>query len=408
MVLTTGGAALDQFAGGFLLKQILDGRIRARAGFYQAGGAYGFRDQLQDMLALLPRDPERVRAHLLLCAERQFQAGDGMHWWHPPMTGVRTHISDDILFLPLVTAAYVRHTGDTEILETRVNYLEDVEIPENAKDIYGPMRLSGNPARCTTTAGGLPPGMAQGPARPSAHGRRRLERRHGPGRLRGRGESVWLTMFYGVCAGYYAGILPRGEDRGKLEDQAGEARSTVERARLGRGMVSAGIRRRRPGAMGSAESAECRIDLISQAWSVLGGLKGADSAMDAAWKQLFLPEAKLMRLLTPPFIGKTDPGYIAAYPPGVRENGGQYTHAACWYLLALAVQGDANRAKPCWSAFAHEPRADEGGRGKIPGGALCTGGGRIRRGALPGPGRLDLVHRRGRLAAVRPDGAGGL
>ena len=351
MVLTTGDTALDQFAGGFLLKQILDGRIRARAGFYQAGGAYGFRDQLQDMLALLPRDPERVRAHLLLCAERQFQAGDGMHWWHPPMTGVRTHISDDILFLPLVTAAYVRHTGDTEILETRVNYLEDVEIPENAKDIYGPMRLSGE-------SGTLHDHCMRAFRRAWRKGRHDLllmgggDWNDGMDRVgcRGRGESVWLTMFYGVCAGYYAGILPRGEDRGKLEDQAGEARSAVERAGWdGTWYLRAYDDEGRT--MGSAESAECRIDLISQAWSVLGGLKGADSAMDAAWKQLFLPEAKLMRLLTPPFTGKTDPGYIAAYPPGVRENGGQYTHAACWYLLALALQGDTVRAKTLLEAL---------------------------------------------------------
>ena len=139
----TGDKTLDALINGFFLKQVLDGRVRARAGFYQAGGAYGFRDQLQDMLALLPYDPARVRQHILRCANRQFLSGDVMHWWHEPMTGVRTRISDDMLFLPFVTAAYVKHTGDAEILREQAQYLIDEEILAEKDDWYGPARPSG-------------------------------------------------------------------------------------------------------------------------------------------------------------------------------------------------------------------------------------------------------------------------
>ncbi len=347
LAVETPDGLLNAFANGFLLHQVRASRVLGRTGLYQPGGAWGFRDQLQDMLALIHHEPERVRTHLLRCAAHQFEAGDVMHWWHAPFTGVRTRISDDMLFLPWVAAAYVVATGDAGVLSERVAYLKDVAIPDGASDI------------CCD--------MAPGPAVESLHSHcmrafKRACRTGVHGLLlmgtgdwndgmdcvgaKGRGESVWLTQFAIACADRYRRVAPVDEDRVWLWRTAETLRQAVEahgwddgwylRAYGDDGAI-----------LGGASGEECRIDAISQAWAVLAGLDEARcrAAMDAAWHGLVDRCTGIIRLLTPPFDGLgPDPGYIRGYPPGVRENGGQYTHGALWLLLALIRQGDANRA----------------------------------------------------------------
>ena len=338
--------ALDAMLNAFLPHQVRASRVLGRTGYYQPGGAYGFRDQLQDMLALIPLDPARVRRHLLMCAARQFAAGDALHWWHMPYLGVRTRIADDRLFLPFTAAAYVRQTGDSAALNEVVPFLEDVSIPEGREDVFQEMRPGGEAAtlhgHCMRAFDAVAVG-AHGLALMGAgdwnDGMNRVSRE-------GRGESVWLSMFVAVCADAYADICPEPEDARKLRALAARHRAAVEehgwdgrwyrRAYADDGSV-----------LGGAASPACRIDLLPQAWAVLAGLDPARAraAVDAAWERLADGERGLVRLLDPPFDGEgPDPGYIRGYPPGVRENGAQYTHAACWLLLALIRLGDAERA----------------------------------------------------------------
>ncbi len=342
----TPDEALNLLANGFLQNQALSSRILAKTGLYQPGGAYGFRDQLQDMLLMIHYRPDMVRKYLLKCASRQFEAGDVLHWWHEPMNGVRTHISDDKLVLPYVTAEYVRVTGDEEILADHASFLKDIKIPEGSEDIYAQMQPSENTASlhehcmrafrsaektgqnglCLMGSGDWNDGMNRIGAE-------------------GRGESVWLSMFAAVCARKYAEIAKDEADRAYLLALNERLCAAVEEngwdgAWYLRAYADDGSR------LGGRESTNCRIDIISQAWSVFAGLdsKRSRSAMNAAWERLVDENEGIIRLLDPPFDGKGfDPGYIAAYPPGIRENGAQYTHAACWYACALAEMGDADR-----------------------------------------------------------------
>ena len=346
-VFETPDEGLDRLANGFLIHQVRAARVLGRTGFYQPGGAYGFRDQLQDMLALLHVEPERVRRHLLRCAARQFEAGDVLHWWHAPSTGVRTRISDDLLFLPYVTAAYVRHTEDSAVLAERVPYLADAPIPEGRSDLYGEMKSS-------EAVGTLHEHCMRAfrrAARTGGHGLLLMgagDWNDGMDRVgrQGRGESVWLTQFAVACADAYRAVIESADDRAWLEALARRLRIALEVHGWDGGWYLRAYAD--DGAMiGGASCAECRIDAISQAWAVLCGLDGARCrmAMDAAWERLVDAEHGLIRLLTPPFEGRgIDAGYIRGYPAGVRENGGQYTHGALWLLLALIRQGDATRA----------------------------------------------------------------
>ncbi len=347
LAVETPDTLLNAFANGFLLHQVRTSRVLGRTGLYQPGGAWGFRDQLQDMLALIHHEPERVRTHLLRCAAHQFEAGDVMHWWHAPFTGVRTRISDDMLFLPWVTASYVAATGDTGVLSERVAYLKGVEIPAGAVDIC-----------CDMT-----PGPAVGSlhdhcmrafkraCRTGAHGLLLMgagDWNDGMDRVgaRGAGESVWLTQFAVACADRYRRVAPVDEDRVWLWRTAETLRQATEAHGWDGGWY---LRAYDDGGaiLGGEKCGECQIDAISQAWAVLAGLDAGRcrKATDAAWDRLVDRRAGIIRLLTPPFDGRgPDPGYIRGYPPGVRENGGQYTHGALWLLLALIRQGDAARA----------------------------------------------------------------
>ena len=213
----TGDEALDRLLP-WLVKQALDARVRARAGLYQAGGAYGFRDQLQDMLALMHFEPALAREHLLFCAARQFAAGDVLHWWHMPCSGVRTRISDDRLFLPYAAAAYVRLTGDAGVLGERVPYLRDVPIPEGKADWYGPAEVSeemGTLHDHCMRAFRLSASLTgeHGLALMGAGDWNDSMDRVG---ARGKGESVWLSQFLSVAAQRYAEVAPDENDRAWL------------------------------------------------------------------------------------------------------------------------------------------------------------------------------------------------
>lgn len=320
--------------------QVRASRLEARCGFYQAGGAIGFRDQLQDMTALTLTEPERVRAHLLDCARHQYTDGDVQHWWHPPQTGVRTRITDDRLFLPFMTSWYIQRTGDSSILEEQVPWLLGDPIPEGKEDLYhtppSTRETDSLYTHCLRALTSIRLGRNGLPLMGGGD--------WNDGMNRVRGESIWLAMFYAVTLhqfGQYADEAARQE----MEDVRARLLEAIERHGWdGSWYLRAFFEDGAP--LGSAGSLECRIDSLCQSWAVLslGVTERTAQAVDQAWQQLFEPRRGLMKLLTPPFDGKYDAGYIGGYLPGIRENGGQYTHAAAWMLWALCELGWADRA----------------------------------------------------------------
>lgn len=343
---------IDLMVNGWLPYQNLACRMWGRSAYYQPGGAYGFRDQLQDSAALVYHCPDITRRQILRHAEQQFVEGDVMHWWHPDRrVGLRTRFSDDLVWLPYVTASYVNTTGDDALLD------------EMAPFLRAPILAEGQHELCLI---GVPSGTA---ATVYEHCCLALDRAltagdHGlpligsgdwndgmncVGRL-GRGESVWLGFFLYTVLGQMIPICDRRGDRRRSESYSAH-RSRIATALESAGWDGAWYRRAfydngQP--LGSAESDECQIDALAQAWAVLSGAAPPDRAelaMRAAEERLVDERAGLIRLLTPPF-DKTpnDPGYIKGYVPGVRENGGQYTHGVVWYIRALAEMGRGSRA----------------------------------------------------------------
>ncbi|MFA6236469.1 MAG: glucoamylase family protein [Bacteriovorax sp.] len=348
----TPAPELDFMCNHWLLYQTLSCRIWARSALYQSGGAYGFRDQLQDIMGLVYSHPEIAREHILKAAAHQFPEGDVQHWWHPPYDkGVRTHFSDDLLWLPYVVVHYIKKTADQSILDESVAFVEAPLLSPELEDLYVQPGISSIKSslydHCIRA---IEHSLKKG-----AHGLPLMgagDWNDGMNKvgMKGTGESVWVGWFLAKILTDFSVVCANRGDNDKethfINYSKELIRSIESSAWDGSWYLRAFFDDGTP--LGSSKNDECKIDSLTQSWSVLTGLGNSERqslAMDEVERKLVLKKEKLCLLFTPPFNHThLNPGYIKGYPPGIRENGGQYTHAAIWASMAFTLLKNNNTA----------------------------------------------------------------